>query len=110
MPVRVEVPPQLFEWERARSGIDDDAWANRFPHYDEWVAGEREPTLKQLEDFANKTYTPVGYFFLAEPPDEDVPIPDFRTIGDQSVVGVASADLLDTVYACQARQEWYRDS
>jgi Zn-dependent peptidase ImmA (M78 family) len=49
--------------------------------------------------------------FLDEPPVETVPIPDFRTIGSRPVgVGqAASADLLDVIYTCQARQEWYRD-
>ncbi len=110
MSVRVEVKPQLLEWARARSGIDEETWATRFPRYDDWLAGERVPTLKQLEEFARKTYTPVGYFFLDEPPYEEVPIPDFRTVGDRPAPTVVSADLLETLYVCQARQEWYRDS
>ncbi len=110
MSVRVAVQPALLEWARARSGIDDETWATRFTRYDEWLAGERIPTLKQLQEFARKTYTPVGYFFLDEPPNESVPIPDFRTMGDRPVPTVASADLLDTLYLCQARQEWYRDN
>lgn len=110
MSVRVEVQPALLEWARARSGIDDETWATRFTRYEEWLSGDRVPTLKQLEEFARKTYTPVGYFFLDEPPHEEVPIPDFRTVGDRPAPAVASADLLDTLYVCQARQEWYRDS
>ncbi len=114
MVVRVDVAPELFEWARARSGIDDETWERRFPKYESWLVRETRPTLKQLEEFARKSYAPVGFFFLPEPPMEKVPIPDFRTIGDQPVgesgsVGVA-ADLLDTIYVCQARQEWYRDS
>ncbi|MBN4047612.1 ImmA/IrrE family metallo-endopeptidase [Acidimicrobiaceae bacterium AH-315-P05] len=113
MTVRVEVQPVLLQWARTRSGIEDETWEKRFPRYDAWLVGEAIPTLKQLEDFARKTYTPVGFFFLEEPPVEEVPIPDFRTIRDQPIAGVAgqvSADLLDTVYVCQARQEWYRDN
>lgn len=110
MTVRVEVQPQLLEWARTRSGIGVETWVKRFPRYDGWVAGDQTPTLKQLEEFARKTYTPVGYFFLDVPPHEEVPIPDFRTVGDREMGQEVSADLLDTLYVCQARQEWYRDS
>jgi Zn-dependent peptidase ImmA (M78 family) len=37
-----------------------------------------------------------------------VPIPDFRTLASERV-SRPSPDLLDTVYICQQRQEWYRD-
>ncbi|MCY3608275.1 MAG: ImmA/IrrE family metallo-endopeptidase [Acidimicrobiaceae bacterium] len=110
MTVRVEVSPAMLQWARARSGIDDDVWVKRFPRYDTWVAGESNPTLRQLEEFARKTYTPVGFFFLDEPPTENIPVPDFRTIGDRPVAGGVTANLLDTLYICLARQEWYRDS
>lgn len=113
MSVRVEVRPRVLEWARARSGIDDEVWEQRFPRYAAWLAGEAAPTLKQLEEFARKTHTPVGFFFLEEPPVETVPIPDFRTIGDRPVAAagdVVSADLLDVIYACERRQEWYRDN
>lgn len=111
MSVRVDVRPSVLSWARARSGIDDETLAKRFPRFEAWLAGEGAPTLKQLEAFAHRTHTPVGFLFLEEPPVEEVPIPDFRTVGDRGV-GLArevSADLLDVIYACQARQEWYRD-
>lgn len=107
MTVPVDVSPSLLLWARARSGIDDEVWEKRFPRYEAWLSGTKRPTFKQVEGFARKTHTPVGYFFLDEPPVEGVPIPDFRTVGDRPVS--ATADLLDTVYTCQARQEWYRD-
>ena len=113
MSVRVEVRPRVFEWARARSGIDEEVWEERFPRYAAWLAGVAVPTLKQLEDFARRTHTPVGFFFLEEPPVETVPIPDFRTISDRPVAAAGaavSADLLDVIYACECRQEWYRDN
>jgi Zn-dependent peptidase ImmA (M78 family) len=105
---RVMVKPELFRWACERSGFEPAALAERFPRLDAWQRGEAQPTLKQLESFAQATHTPIGYLFLPEPPVEEVPIPDFRTMGNERL-GRPSADLLDTLYLCQQRQEWYRD-
>lgn len=108
--MRVDVKPELLAWARARSRSDATALSHRFPKLAEWEAGARSPTLKQLEAFAKATRTPVGYLFLEEPPRERVPIPDYRTMADadQAAAG-PSPDLLDTIFLCQQRQEWYRD-
>lgn len=87
--------------------IERDALEERFPRLQAWESGEA-PTLKQLEDFARVTHTPIGYFFLTEPPVERVPIPDFRTF-ESAPLSRVSPDLLDTIHLCQQRQEWYRD-
>ena len=106
--MRVEVKPELLRWARERAGLSLAALAKRFPHLPDWESGEARPTLKQLETFAKATYAPIGFLFLPEPPVEQVPIPDFRTVGNRHVER-PSPDLLDTVYVCQQRQEWYRD-
>ncbi len=85
MSVRVDVRPRLLEWARTRSGIDAETLLKRFPHHESWLQGQTAPTLKQLEAFAHLTHTPVGFLFLDEPPVGEVPIPDFRTIGDRAV-------------------------
>lgn len=105
---RVEVNPDLLRWARERAGFSVAALTRRFPHLDAWERRETRPTLKQLERFAQATYAPLGYLFLPEPPVETVPIPDFRTMRNARV-GHPTPDLLDTVYICQQRQEWYRD-
>ena len=106
--MRVEVKPELLSWARERARFDIAVLARRFPHLEDWERGEARPTLKQLESFAKATYTPVGYLFLPVPPVERVPIPDLRTVGNKHI-GRPSPNLLDTVYICQQRQEWYRD-
>jgi Zn-dependent peptidase ImmA (M78 family) len=104
----VEVKPELLRWARERGGIGIADLARRFPKLAAWERGRAQPTLNQLEDFAKATHTPVGFLFLKEPPVEAVPIPDFRTVGNRCIAR-PSPDLLDTVYICQQRQEWYCD-
>ena len=108
MVVRVEVSREMLEWARARARLDVSDLSGRFPKLAEWEAGTRQPTLKQLEQFATATHTPIGYLLLDEPPDEPIPIPDFRTMPTASI-GRASADLLDTIYQAQQRQTWFRN-
>jgi len=105
---RVPVQPELIRWARERAGYGVGALAGRFRKLEEWERGEVQPTLKQLEAFAKATHTPVGFLFLQEPPNERVPIPDFRTVANAHL-GHPSPDLLDTIYLCQQRQDWYRD-
>jgi Zn-dependent peptidase ImmA (M78 family)/transcriptional regulator with XRE-family HTH domain len=105
---RVPVKPAMLRWALERSGRSAASLRERLPQLERWESGEASPTLKQLERFAQATHTPIGYLFLQEPPIERVPIPDFRTIGSERLEG-PSADLLDTIYLCQQRQEWYRD-
>ena len=106
--IRVDLKPELLRWARERAGFDLRALADRFPKLAAWEDGVARPTLKQIERFAKAMRTPVGYLFLQEPPVERIPIPDFRTRGNEYREH-PSPDLLDTIYVCQQRQEWYRD-
>ncbi len=106
--IRVEVKPELLGWARERAGMAEAELEHRFPAFSGWVGGTAQPTLKQLDAFAQATHTPVGFLLLDQPPVEDLPLPDFRTIGDRPVIR-PSADLLDTLYQCQQRQDWYRE-
>ena len=105
--MRVSVAPELLTWASKRAGLDTDILLHHFPKLNEWHQGTSQPTLKQLEAFARKTHVPLGLLFLPEPPQEQLPIPDFRTMDTLSVVQ-PTVDLLETIYLCQQRQEWYR--
>jgi len=106
--VSVDIKSNLLSWARERSGLRFSALEHRFPKLPDWESGNIKPTLKQIERFAKATHTPVGYFFLEEPPVEKIPIPDFRTVKNEYTVR-PSPNLLDTMYMCQQRQEWYHD-
>jgi len=106
--MRVEVRAEMLRWACERAGFDIEALSDRIPQLSAWERGESQPTLKQLEDFAKATHTPIGYLFLPVPPIERVPIPDFRTVAGERIER-PSPDLLDTLYLCQQRQDWYRN-
>lgn len=107
MATRVFVKVELLEWAYNRS-TDKEKLHNRFKKLDEWLEGSLQPTLKQLEEFANATATPLGYFFLQQPPVEQLPIPHYRTLED-SISEKASPDLIETLYTMQRRQDFMRD-
>ena len=98
----------VLRWAAKRAHLHDDDLAARFSKWPLWLSGEAQPTLTQLEDFARLTHTAFGYFFLPQPPALVLPVPDFRTVRDEDLAE-PSSDLLDTLYLCQQRQDWYRD-
>lgn len=98
----------VLHWAAQRAHFDDEALAGHYPKWPQWLTGEAQPTLRQLEDFARRTHTAIGFFFLPQPPEMALPVPDFRTLRDEALAE-PSSDLLDTLYLCQQRQDWYRD-
>ena len=103
----VAINPKVLQWALIRSG-DPSALKRKFARLEDWLAGNASPSLRQLEDFARASRVPVGFLFLNEPPEENLPIPDLRTFQGRGVA-ILSPDLLDTVYLCQRRQAWYQE-
>lgn len=106
--IRVPVNPELLRWALERAGVAQEELLAKFKRLPEWEDGRTSPTLKQAEAFARALHVPVGYLFLSKPPEEVLPIPDFRTFAGQEITR-PSPNLLDTIYACPERQCWYRD-
>lgn len=97
----------MLTWAIARAGYELPAFTDQFPNVQKWLAGEKKPTVKQLEDFSKKVHLPFGYLFLPEPPKEKLPIPFFRTGNTQATA--VSLNVYDTILLMQQRQDWLRD-
>lgn len=105
---RVAVAPGVLHWAASRAGFTLDSLRNKFPRLSEWADGQSHPTLRQLENLARATSTPLGYFFLPAPPEERLPIPHFRTQDDEEPKR-PSADLMESVQSMERRQAWLRE-
>ena len=73
-----------------------------------WKSGEKTPTLNQLEEMSRKTHIPFGYFFLQTPPQENVPLVEYRTVGSAKREK-PSRNLIDVLDQMTAIQDWMRD-
>jgi len=105
---RVAIRKKIIDWALDRSGLTLDDLEPKFPKMRQWLTGQERPTLRQLESLARLTLTPLGFFFLAEPPEERLPVPYFRTLGDEAFHN-PSPDLLETIHTMQQRQAWLRE-
>lgn len=74
-----------------------------------WETGEgKPPTFRQAQRLSQALHAPFGYLFLREPPIEELPLPDLRTVAG-APLNRPSIDLLDTVRLALQRQSWYLD-
>jgi Zn-dependent peptidase ImmA (M78 family)/DNA-binding XRE family transcriptional regulator len=80
----------------------------KIDRYLSWEDGKDQPTFKQAQKLASVVHVPFGYFFLREPPTEDLPIPDLRRVGG-TPLGKPSPELIETVRSVMAKQEWFKD-
>lgn len=104
---RVVVNPEIIRWAIDRTKEPESIF-RKFPMINKWLKNEGHPTLKQLENLAKATYTPLGYFFLSKPPEIKLPIPYYRTI-DNTFYAEPSPNLIETVQTMQQRQLWMRE-
>jgi len=112
MSAKAHINPNILRWMRERGGLDvgDAAHAASISpdQLIRWEAGESQPTFIQAQKLAQALHAPFGYLFLSEPPAENLPLPDLRTVGGAPVPR-PSVDLLDTIRLSLQRQTWYLD-
>jgi Zn-dependent peptidase ImmA (M78 family)/transcriptional regulator with XRE-family HTH domain len=103
------VAPSVLNWalERATVSRSDLAAAvgTSATVVEEWLGGNRQPSFRQARAAATRLRIPFGFLFLAEPPPEDLPIPDFRTVDGHRLRAI-SVDLRDVLLATMRKQAW----
>lgn len=104
----VPVNPEVLQWAVKRSGISREDLLKRFKEIPEWECGTLDPTYNQVQKLADALHVPSGYLLMSNPPDEKLPVEDLRTFNGGGTRR-NSADLVETVYSCKTRQNWYRD-
>jgi Zn-dependent peptidase ImmA (M78 family) len=112
--MRITLSPDVLRWARERAELDETSLAKKVlgakgtaKAVKEWET-TGELALRLVEIIAKKTHTAFGYLFLSQRPKENLPIRDFRTVDNSSVLK-PSADLLDVLHRAQLRQNWYRE-
>lgn len=104
----VQINPEVLRWAVERSRIPREHLTKRFKRLPEWERGASGPTYSQMHKLADTIRVPSGYLLMSAPPNEKLPVEDLRTFSGGGTQR-NSADLMETVYSCKTRQNWYRD-
>ena len=111
MTTEAMVTPNLLSWARQRRGMKTSDLAAKMnvssETVDAWERGDKRPTFRQAQMFAKKLYVPFGYLYLREPPAEEMPLADFRTMRQGRPK--PTPDLLDLLNYILGKQHWLRE-
>lgn len=106
------VTPRLITWARERRRLPLEEAAEKLSvtadKLQNWEHGIKVPTFKQAISIAEKLYIPFGYLFLPTPPEEKLPLADFRTVAG-APEKPPSPDFLDVLSDTLRKQQWYRE-
>lgn len=106
------IKPQLLEWARKRYFPTVQSAADKLhisvEKLDAWERGTTRPTFRQAQSLASRLHVPFGYLFLSDPPIENLPLPDLRTVSG-GTPSAPSPDFLDAILDAQRKQAWFRE-
>ncbi|GAA0828148.1 ImmA/IrrE family metallo-endopeptidase [Bifidobacterium pullorum] len=105
--VGINVPSRILDWV-LNIGSKDRLTDAQLSNIREWRSGASLPTVKDIRTISDRLQVPFGYFFLSQPIDDTPPVCAHRTIGSRDIDRKPSRDLVDTVYAMSALQDWAR--
>ena len=99
----------VLKWAIHRSGESRTAVAKRVGIKEQtlnaWESGPGYPTFDQAIKLADVLGIPLGYFYLQEPPPDEVPVPDRRQLRSSKPLSPNFKLILNDVLV---RQDWFR--
>lgn len=105
--MRTTPNPMIIAWAIERVGKQPSDLASISKNIEQWISGEKVPTVKQMQKLAARTYVPLPYFYGDDIPSMPLQIPDYRTTYSGSAEN-PSPELYETINLMQARQDWTR--
>ncbi|MFI5264549.1 MAG: multiprotein-bridging factor 1 family protein, partial [Candidatus Kapaibacterium sp.] len=83
MRLELQLRPEVLRWARERAGLSRIDLAKKVANITVTKVEEWETTgvlsFSKAEKLAQVTHTPLGALYLTSPPEEHLPISDFRT-------------------------------
>jgi Zn-dependent peptidase ImmA (M78 family) len=102
----------MIVWAADRANISAEAVSAKLKLEPEkvlsWFDGVDQPSFAQAQKLAKCLHIPFGFLYRRTPPDDELPIPDLRTVGSDPATGLDHnfRDLLKDVLF---KRDWYRD-
>lgn len=101
----------MLRWALERSGGNVESLASRMgvseAKLEAWISGEERPTFNQARKAASILQIPFGYLYMPEPPNDQIPIAEFRRL--PGIGRKIDRDVYDLLSDIDFKRDWYRD-
>lgn len=69
------IRPEILRWAFQRAGFSEEKAVKAFPKLQDWLSGEKMPTISQLQTFASKFFVPLAIYSCSRYPQRPFPFP-----------------------------------
>ncbi|HFG8877233.1 TPA: ImmA/IrrE family metallo-endopeptidase [Yersinia enterocolitica] len=108
---RAFINNKMLTWARERASLSPAYIAGKMEKSLEVIEGWEDATLpisfSEAQKYADLTHIPFGCLYLEKPIEENLPIPDRRTVGSRDVD--VSLELRDTLNDIMIKVDWYKE-
>lgn len=108
---RAFINNKMLTWARERASLSVAYMADKMKKsadtIEEWEKGAKHISFAEAQNFAELTHISFGFLYLDKPPEENLPIPDRRTIGSRDVD--VSLELRETLNDIMIKVDWYKE-